>query len=116
MLKILSTASLIIANLLIPLSLFTFATGFFPYKAFLPGKATFNDSLIHHVELPVFDKLIFMVVDALRRLEHRSYLSQESSLSLEQRLCLLTQLRLQIHSRVHSPLFELGMACHSFYL
>lgn len=69
MLKFLSTASLIIANLLVPLSLFTFATGFFPYKTFLPGKATFNDSLTDHVEVPVFDKLIFMVVDALRRLD-----------------------------------------------
>lgn len=89
MLKYLSTASLIIANLLVPLSLFTFATGFFPYKAFLPGKATFNDSLIDHVEVPVFDKLIFMVVDALRRLEHCSYVSHKFSLSLEQRFCLL---------------------------
>lgn len=94
MLNYLSTASLIIANLLIPLSLFTFATGFFPYKAFLPGKATFNDSLIDHVEVPVFDKLIFMVVDALRRLEHRSYLSYRSLLSLGQRFRLLTQLGL----------------------
>lgn len=84
MLKYLSTASLIIANLLIPLSLFIFATGFFPYKAFLPGKASFNDPLIDHVGVPVFDKLIFMVVDALRRLEHCSYLSHKSSLSLEQ--------------------------------
>lgn len=71
MLNNLSTASLIVSNLLIPLSLFTFATGFFPYKAFLPGNATFSDS---HVELPIFDKLIFMVVDALRRLEYRSNL------------------------------------------
>lgn len=93
MLKYLSTASLIVANLLVPLSLFTFATGFFPYKAFLPGRATFNDSLIDHVEVPVFDKLIFMVVDALRRLEY-SYISNKFSLSLEQRFCLLTTLGL----------------------
>lgn len=72
MLTNLSTALFIIANLLIPISLLTFATGFFPYNAFLPGKATFNDSVIDHVEFPVFDKVIFMVVDALRRLEHRS--------------------------------------------
>lgn len=107
MLKYLSTASLIIANLLVPLSLFTFATGFFPYKAFLPGMATFNDSLIDHVEVPVFDKLIFMVVDALRRLEHSSYISHKSSLSLEQRFCLLTTLGLWIHSRVRSLLYNL---------
>lgn len=73
MLTNLSAALFIIANLLIPISLLTFATGFFPYKPFLPGKATFDYPLIDHVELPVFDKVIFMVVDALRRLKHRSY-------------------------------------------
>ena len=64
-----SKALLVVANLLIPISLLSFATGFFPYKPFLPGKADFDDSATHVVP-PIFDKVIFMVVDALRRLAH----------------------------------------------
>lgn len=116
MLKNLSTSLFIIANLLIPTSLLIFATGFFPYKGFLPGMATFNDSAIDHVELPVFDKVIFMVVDALRRFQHRFYHLEESSLSLQQRFRLLTPLGLYVHSRVCSLLFGLDMVHHSFYL
>lgn len=62
---------LVVANLLIPISLLSFATGFFPYKPFLTGKADFDDGAIYHVVPPVFDKVIFMVVDALRRLAHK---------------------------------------------
>ncbi|KAI1947587.1 major facilitator super transporter protein [Ophidiomyces ophidiicola] len=49
---------------LFPLSLILFASGFFPHKPFLPGLATFNGD----GERPpaAFDKVIFMVVDALR--------------------------------------------------
>ena len=56
----------LVANLLIPISLIVFATGFFPYKPFLPGLATFDTS---DEERPpaMFDKVVFMVVDALRR-------------------------------------------------
>ncbi|KAJ8129317.1 hypothetical protein O1611_g4314 [Lasiodiplodia mahajangana] len=58
---------LVAANLFLPVAIVIFATGFFPYKPFLPG-------LAHHEELSVygsppdapFDKLVFMVVDALR--------------------------------------------------
>ena len=70
----LRTIVLVLANALIPVAIFVFATGFFPYKPFMQGLAT-------HEELgwensfgwekngqpePVFDKLVFMVVDALR--------------------------------------------------
>ncbi|KAI1735553.1 alkaline-phosphatase-like protein [Xylaria scruposa] len=62
----LSTIFLVAANLLLPVAILIFATGFFPYKPFLPG-------LAHHENLGYgsppdapFDKLIFMVVDALR--------------------------------------------------
>jgi ethanolamine phosphate transferase 2 subunit G len=56
----------ILANLLIPIAVLVFATGFFPYKAVLPGLAG-HDELSRGV-LPQgqFDKIIFMVVDALR--------------------------------------------------
>lgn len=55
------------ANLLIPVSLIVFAKGFFPYKPFLPGLATFdNVSSAQYREAP-FDRVVFMVVDALRR-------------------------------------------------
>ena len=55
---------LVIANILIPLAILVFATGFFPYKPFLPGKAAFKPD---DVQNGPFDKVIFMVVDALRR-------------------------------------------------
>lgn len=68
------TVLLAIANLLIPVAILIFATGFFPYKPFMPGLAEFEDLRIegqsgqdvqHPPEAP-FDKLVFMVVDALR--------------------------------------------------
>ncbi len=55
---------LVIANILIPIAILVFATGFFPYKPFLPGRAAFKDGDIRDGP---FDKVIFMVVDALRR-------------------------------------------------
>ncbi|PSN71579.1 alkaline phosphatase-like protein [Corynespora cassiicola Philippines] len=63
---------LVIANLLIPVAILVFATGFFPYKPFMPGLATYEElgwkDAIGPAELPQapFDKLVFMVVDALR--------------------------------------------------
>ena len=55
------------ANILIPISILVFATGFFPYKPFLPGLAEY-ESLDYGPPPPApFDRLIFMVVDALRR-------------------------------------------------
>ena len=57
-----------VANLLIPLAILTFAVGFFPYKPFLPGLAQYDETGDHEAP-PVapFDKVVFMVVDALRR-------------------------------------------------
>jgi len=69
--------TLIIANILIPIAVLVFATGFFPYKPFLSGLSTFEEAeneehglgLLSKETRPerVFDKVIFMVVDALRR-------------------------------------------------
>lgn len=76
-------ALLTLANILLPISVLVFASGFFPYKPFLPGLATFEDVAESGEELtsqdgttggqrllaqpePVFDKVVFMVVDALR--------------------------------------------------
>ena len=42
-----------------------FAVGFFPHKAFLPGLATWREGLPQRTTAP-FDKVIFMVIDALR--------------------------------------------------
>lgn len=63
-----STLLLIAANLLIPVAIVIFATGFFPYKPLLPGLAEY-EPLEGYGESPEapFDKLVFMVVDALRR-------------------------------------------------
>lgn len=55
------------ANLLIPLSILVFATGFFPYKPFLPGLAEFEPLEYGPPPKAPFDRLVFMVVDALRR-------------------------------------------------
>lgn len=64
---------LTVANLLIPVAILVFATGFFPYKPFMPGLAVYEeisgnvlrDGRQKIPEAP-FDKLVFMVVDALR--------------------------------------------------
>ncbi|GAP87414.1 putative ethanolaminephosphotransferase [Rosellinia necatrix] len=58
---------LVAANLLFPVAILIFAVGFFPYKPFLPGLAQHED-LDEYGSPPhaPFDKLIFMVVDALR--------------------------------------------------
>jgi ethanolamine phosphate transferase 2 subunit G len=68
-----TTAALVLANVLIPIAVVVFATGFFPYKPLLPGLATFEDGLEgaesdKEVQSPpvVFDRVVFMVVDALR--------------------------------------------------
>tara|TARA_R110002003_G_scaffold159_2_gene13746 strand:+ start:6658 stop:6924 length:267 start_codon:yes stop_codon:yes gene_type:complete len=68
------TLLLALANLLIPVAILVFATGFFPYKPFMPGLAEYEDIEWNDVlgqewqgppEAP-FDRLVFMVVDALR--------------------------------------------------
>ncbi|KAL5351814.1 major facilitator superfamily transporter protein [Pseudogymnoascus australis] len=64
-----STAMLTIANLLIPIAILTFASGFFPYKPFLPGLAEYEAPGFGFGAAPPkapFDKVVFMVVDALR--------------------------------------------------
>jgi hypothetical protein len=45
-----------------------FCKGFFPYKIYLPGYATKDDlpsSFLHNE--PEFDRLVFIVIDALRK-------------------------------------------------
>ncbi|KAJ4354026.1 major facilitator super transporter protein [Didymosphaeria variabile] len=70
----LRTVLLTVANLLIPVAILIFATGFFPYKPFMPGLAEYEklgwEQAMGWKEESVpeapFDKLVFMVVDALR--------------------------------------------------
>lgn len=57
----------VIANLLLPVGILTFSSGFFPYKPLIPGLATFDETGENVTAPAVFDKVIFMVVDALRR-------------------------------------------------
>ena len=69
--RTLRLTALTISNILIPIAVLVFATGFFPYKPFLPGLATFEDVQelgVEHVSQPeaIFDRIVFMVVDALR--------------------------------------------------
>lgn len=64
--SLLSSLLLAAANILIPVSILVFATGFFPYKPFLPGLAEFEPLEYGPPPPAPFDRLIFMVVDALR--------------------------------------------------
>jgi ethanolaminephosphotransferase len=63
----LSILSLVVANLSIPIAILVFASGFFPYKPFLPGLAKYEDLDVDYPSGAPFNKVIFMVVDALRR-------------------------------------------------
>ncbi|CDM37642.1 hypothetical protein DTO013E5_7585 [Penicillium roqueforti] len=56
----------VIANLLVPVGILTFSSGFFPYKPLIPGLATFDETGQNVIVPAAFDKVIFMVVDALR--------------------------------------------------
>ena len=58
--------SILLANVLLVAAVTVFASGFFPYKAVIPGLARWKyDS--RRVSAPApFDKVVFMVVDALR--------------------------------------------------
>jgi ethanolaminephosphotransferase len=61
-------AALSLANLFLPIAILTFASGFFPYKPVLTGLASFHNEDSPQLSQPeaVFDRVIFMVVDALR--------------------------------------------------
>ena len=67
----LRVACLTLANLLLPVAVLVFAAGFFPYKPVLPGLADWQDGnngekgVDSEAHAP-FNKVIFMVVDALR--------------------------------------------------
>jgi ethanolaminephosphotransferase len=63
-----STFCLLAANILIPIAILVFAGGFFPYKPFLSGLAQYEALDYGPPPNAPFDKVIFMVVDALRRL------------------------------------------------
>jgi len=55
------------ANLILLLACVIFASGFFPYKPFLSGLAEYKTSQWGNPPAAQFDKVVFMVVDALRR-------------------------------------------------
>ncbi|KAB8237858.1 mannose-ethanolamine phosphotransferase LAS21 [Aspergillus alliaceus] len=56
----------ILANVLIPLSILVFSSGFFPYKPLIPGLANYKNANNSHIPPKIFDRVIFMVIDALR--------------------------------------------------
>ncbi|KAF2768483.1 alkaline phosphatase-like protein [Teratosphaeria nubilosa] len=63
--------ALTLANVLLPIAILVFAIGFFPFKPLLPGLAVFghrSEDGTWDGEQPeaVFDRVVFMVVDALR--------------------------------------------------
>ncbi|KAH6684162.1 GPI ethanolamine phosphate transferas-like protein 2 [Halenospora varia] len=57
---------LLTANILIPVAILIFASGFFPYKPFLSGLAQYESLEYGPPPEAPFDKVVFMVVDALR--------------------------------------------------
>jgi ethanolamine phosphate transferase 2 subunit G len=73
-----SRTILALANLLSPIAILVFATGFFPYKPFMPGLAKYEElgwedrmgwekgSGTESLPDASFERLVFMVVDALR--------------------------------------------------
>ncbi|KAG2417187.1 hypothetical protein HFD88_008405 [Aspergillus terreus] len=56
----------LIANILVPIAVLIFSSGFFPYKPLIPGLATFEQDGGFVAPPKVFDKVVFMVIDALR--------------------------------------------------
>ncbi len=56
----------VLSNVFLASSIVLFAAGFFPHKAFLPGLATWPTDRNGSAHAAPFDKVIFMVVDALR--------------------------------------------------
>ncbi|KAJ0166239.1 GPI ethanolamine phosphate transferase 2 [Colletotrichum tanaceti] len=60
------TILLTVVNILTPVAIVIFATGFFPYKPVLPGLAQYETLEYGPPPAAPFDRLIFMVVDALR--------------------------------------------------
>jgi ethanolaminephosphotransferase len=74
------------ANVLIPIAVLTFATGFFPYKPFVPGLARYQQLEHGNPPMAKFDKVVFMVVDALRS---DFVYSQSSGFKFTQRLVTL---------------------------
>lgn len=59
--------AIFIANMLIPIAVLIFSSGFFPYKPLIPGLATHEQNEKLAAPPRIFDKVIFMVIDALRR-------------------------------------------------
>ncbi|KKA27122.1 hypothetical protein TD95_000367 [Thielaviopsis punctulata] len=59
------TALMAVANILVIAALFVFGRGFFPYKPLLSGLAIHQDAGGVQPEAP-FNRLVFMVIDALR--------------------------------------------------
>lgn len=98
----LRTVLLTVANLLIPVAILVFATGFFPYKPFMPGLAEYEELSSSErmgegwwkpPEAP-FDKLVFMVVDALRS---DFVYGEESGMTFVQGYVLFLERRAQYH-------------------
>ena len=62
----LRSAALALANILLIAALLVFAKGFFPHKASISGLATWHPESATAARQAPFDRVIFMVVDALR--------------------------------------------------
>lgn len=84
-----SSALLLAANILIPVAIFVFGTGFFPYKPLLPGLASY-DAVTEYGDPPAapFDKLIFVVIDALRRYRRYAMKRLAAAAQADQLACL----------------------------
>lgn len=70
--RFLSAVFLFVINAFMVISLIIFASGFFPYKSFQSGRASFSETDNFNATSSPFDKTIFMLVDALRRSQSSS--------------------------------------------
>ena len=101
--------SLLVANLLVPVAVLVFAAGFFRYKPFLPDLAGAENQQLADdggmSEGAPFDKVVFMVVDALRRSSANlvAY-ANVSHTNCSQRLHILCQFRFWIYTEVETVL------------
>jgi len=61
------TLALVLANALILYAIYLFADGFFPYKPLLSGLAEYDTVEFETLPAAPFDRVVFVVIDALRR-------------------------------------------------
>jgi len=95
-------------NLLLPIGILMFARGFFPYKPFLPGLAAFDNQDV--ITPAPFSRVVFMVVDALRRCRDPS---RKSSRALKWIVVISSLASTQVSSSPSGVFLDVLIGVHS---